>query len=124
MGEKRIAGQNRCRFVKGLMHGRPAMAQIVVVHCRQVVVNERVDVHAFDRGSGAAKRPTIDTEEAAALNDEERTQPLAASEDGIAHRCHQLALRTDRGRQQDVEFRFDERLGLAQRDFDRSCHHG
>ena len=39
-GQQRIAGQNGGGFVEGLVHGRPAAAQVVIVHRRQVVVRQ------------------------------------------------------------------------------------
>ena len=38
------------------MHGRPAAPQVVVVHRRQIVVDQRIAVHAFDRDAGAQRR--------------------------------------------------------------------
>ena len=52
MGEEGIAGQERGRFVKSLVHGRPAAPQIVVVHAGKVVMDKRVGVEAFDRDRG------------------------------------------------------------------------
>ena len=53
---QRIADENRGRFVEGAVAGRPAAAQIVVVHRRQVVVHQPVDVDEFDRAGGAVER--------------------------------------------------------------------
>ena len=55
---QRIAGQDRRRFVERLVAGRPAAAQVVVVHGRQVVVHQRVAVNQLDgagRGVDAAR---------------------------------------------------------------------
>ncbi len=46
---QRIAGQDRGRLVVGLVARGPAAAQVVVVHCRKVVVHQRVGVNQFDR---------------------------------------------------------------------------
>ena len=48
-GMERIAGEDRGRFLEGAMQGRLAAPQIVVVHARQIVVDQRIDVDAFDR---------------------------------------------------------------------------
>ena len=47
-----IAGQQRRRLAERDMTGRLAAAQHVVVHARQVVVDERIGVDQLDRGRG------------------------------------------------------------------------
>ena len=83
--QQRIAGEDRGRLVVGLVHGRLAAAHVVVVHRRQVVVDEAVAMHAFQcRGSaddaraGRAKHPRR-------LDQQERPEPLAGTEGGVAH---------------------------------------
>ena len=51
-GEQRVAGEDRGRLVERLVHGRPAAAQVVVVHGGQIVMHQRVTVQAFERGAG------------------------------------------------------------------------
>ena len=46
---QRIAGKDRGRFVEGVVHGRLAAPEVVIVHARQIVVDQRIDVDAFDR---------------------------------------------------------------------------
>jgi len=41
-GEQRIAGEDRGRFIEGLVHGRPATAQVVVVHGGEIVMHQRI----------------------------------------------------------------------------------
>ena len=79
-------------------------------------MDERVAVHEFDRGAGHQRVLAPDAEQRCGLDREERPQPLAAAEAGVAHglddavRPRDLAL--DRGsRQQPVE----QMLGLARR---------
>ena len=55
MVSKRVAGEDRGRLVKGLVHGRAAPAQVVVIHRRQIVMHERVAMHAFERASGVER---------------------------------------------------------------------
>ncbi len=43
-----IARQDRSRFVEGAMHGRLAASHVVIVHGRQIVMHQRIDVNAFD----------------------------------------------------------------------------
>ena len=53
---QRIAGQDRRAFVERLVAGRPAAAQVVVVHRRQVVVDQAVGVDQLDRGGRRVER--------------------------------------------------------------------
>ena len=46
---ERIAGEDRGAFVEGAVQGRLAAPQIVIVHARQIVVDQRIDVDALDR---------------------------------------------------------------------------
>ena len=50
--QKRVARENGGCLVEGLVHGRAAAAQIVIVHGRKVVVHERVAMDAFDGCGG------------------------------------------------------------------------
>ena len=61
--QQAVAGQDRGRLVERLVGGRPAPPQVVVVHRRQVVVHQRIAVHALQRGAdhrapGSAARRT------------------------------------------------------------------
>ena len=47
-----VAGQDRRRLAEHLVAGRPAAAQVVVVHRRQVVVDQRVGVDHLDGTGG------------------------------------------------------------------------
>jgi hypothetical protein len=50
--QQRVAGEDRERLAVDLVAGRPAAAQVVVVHRGQVVVDEAVGVDALDGGRG------------------------------------------------------------------------
>ncbi len=88
-GEQRVAGEDRGRIVIGTMQRRTAATQIVVVHRRQVVMDQRIAMHAFERGAGHQPALTRHVEQGRALHDQKRTQPLAAAEARIAHRVQQ-----------------------------------
>ena len=45
--QQRVAGQDRHAFAKCLMASRPAATQVVVVHRRQIVVDQRVGMDHF-----------------------------------------------------------------------------
>ena len=46
--QQRIARQQRQRFAEDLVAGRAPAPQIIVVHARQVVMNQRIGVDQFD----------------------------------------------------------------------------
>ncbi len=86
VGEKRIAGEDGGRIVVGLVDGRLAPAKVVVVHGRQVVMDERIAVDAFERGGHAKDGRPGHAEQSGALDHQERPQALAAVEDAVPHR--------------------------------------
>ena len=49
---QRIADENGGRFIIGAMAGGAAAAQIIIVHRRQIIVHEAVDVNELDRRGG------------------------------------------------------------------------
>ena len=49
---KAVAGEHRDRFAESLVNGRLAAAKVVIVHARQIVVDQRIDVDRLDRGAG------------------------------------------------------------------------
>ena len=57
---ERIARQNGGRLVERAVNGRSTMAQRVVIHARQIVVDQRIDVDRLDRGRHADRRRAID----------------------------------------------------------------
>ena len=50
LGEQAVAGEDRHVLAEHHVRGRAAPAQVVVVHRRQVVVDQRVGVDQLDRG--------------------------------------------------------------------------
>src|ERR1700687_4843214 len=51
-GQQRVSGQDGDGFAEFLVAGRLAAAQVVVVECRQVVVDQRIGVNHFDGAGG------------------------------------------------------------------------
>jgi hypothetical protein len=68
------------------MDGRLAAAQDVVVHARQVVMDQRIGVDQLDRARCAERRFASAVDCIGSGQHEERAQALAAVEDGVAHR--------------------------------------
>ena len=89
---KRVAGKDGGGLVESLVHGRLAAAQIVVVHGRQIVMDQRIAMHAFERCRHAQRRLAIGGKQCGTFHDQERAQALAAVQHAVAH-CRHQALR-------------------------------
>ena len=84
-GQERIAGEDGGRLVEGLMDGRAAAAEVVVVHRRQVVVDQRIAMDQLDGGGGGEAELGGDAQHPGGLDEKERPQPLAALERAVPH---------------------------------------
>ena len=100
---ERVSGENGGAFVVSAVDGRLATPEVVIVHAGQVVMDQRVDVDAFDGEAHAKRTLPVDMEEAAAGDDEQRAKPLAATDRSIAHGFVQACARVFRDRQQRTE---------------------
>ena len=110
-----VAGEDGRRLVELLVAGRLAAPQVVVVHGRQVVVDQRIGVHEFDRARGAQRRTTTATLNKVALGQHEKSaQPLAAAEAGIAHGLEDPRLSGIPLRQQTIHGALDRAGGMRQ----------
>ena len=87
--QQRVAGQDRGGVVGLLVQGRAAAAQVAVVHRRQVVMDQRIAMDAFQRRAGQQRGLARDAEHRGAFDHQKRPQPLAAAEARIAHGVHQ-----------------------------------
>ena len=76
-GQERVAGQDGGRLVVGRVEGRPAAAQIVIIHGRQIVMDQRIAMHAFKGRSDRQSTGAGDIEEARAFDHQKRAQALA-----------------------------------------------
>jgi hypothetical protein len=102
-GEQRVTGQNGGRLVEGAMAGGLAATKIVIIHRRQVVMNQRIGVQHLDRGRDSRGTGRRHGENMRHLHHQEAAQPLAAAEDGVAHRLDQPLLLPIRQGQQNIE---------------------
>src|SRR5215475_1930376 len=84
-GEKGIACEHRGCLVELDMRGRLSAAKIVVVHARQVVMDERVGVQRFDRRRHLESPLWVYAEELRGTEHQAGPQALAAGENRIAH---------------------------------------
>ncbi len=81
-----IARQNRRRLVELLVTRGPAAAQVVVIHRRQIVVDQRIGMDHFDRTRGGHGRFDVASAGLRRQQHEHRTQPLAWGQKAVAHR--------------------------------------
>ena len=81
-----VAGEHRLGDAEADVDRRLAAPEDVVVHARQVVVDQRVGVDQLDRAGGAERRAVVAVDRVGRGQDEQRPQALAAVEDGVAHR--------------------------------------
>ena len=49
LGVEAVAGEDRDRLAVRAVTGRTAAAQIIVVHCRKVIVDQRIGVDQLER---------------------------------------------------------------------------
>ncbi len=83
---QRIPGEDGHRFAEGHMAGGPAAAQLIIVHRRQIVVDQGVGVDQLHRtGRRIQRRPRVAAKLAAGV-DQQRAQAFASAEHGMAHR--------------------------------------
>jgi two-component system, OmpR family, sensor histidine kinase QseC len=85
IGQQTVAGQNGGGFVKLLVAGWFAAAEVVIVHGGEIVVNERIGMQHFKRDSGAERFFLRYAEQDGAFADKERPQAFAAVHDRIFH---------------------------------------
>lgn len=71
------------------MNGGFATTKIVIVHRGQVVMDQRIAVHALDGGRGLRRCGRIGIEQGSRLHDQKRPQPLPAIEHSVPHRGQQ-----------------------------------
>ena len=99
---QRVAGQQGAGFAKLHMHGRLAAPQHIVVHAGHVVVHQRIGMDQFRRAGCAqcrlvqcctAPRAIGGGHGVAGGQHQQRAQPLAAVQHGIAHRFAQAGRR-------------------------------
>jgi hypothetical protein len=79
------------------------MAQIVVIHRRQVVVDQRIGVDEFHRAGGSVQRFECGADRRAGRINQHRPDALAAAQHRVAHGLMQIAGMEIGGRQSLVE---------------------
>jgi hypothetical protein len=107
---QRVAGQQRCRLAECHVTRWPASPQRVVIHARQVVVDERIGVDQFDGGSRRVSGVGGGSDGFRGRVDQQRSDPLSPAERRVAHRFSEFRGGLRDRRQRTVERRFDAAL--------------
>ncbi len=89
LGEEAIAGQDRHVLAERLVAGETATPEVVVVHGRKVVVDQRVGVDQLDRRPERKHRGPGQPERAGCGEHQDGPDPLAAGQQRVAHRLLQ-----------------------------------
>ena len=114
-GQQTVAGEHCRRLVERLVASRTAAAQIVVVHTRQIVVNERIGMDHFERTRERQGVFDVAAVQAAELEHDHRTQALAARHRGVFRRLENAVVALMRlAREIALERRLDQRDIRAQ----------
>ena len=98
VGQQGITGQYGGGFVKLPVAGGAPPAQITVIHCRQIVMDEGVGMQAFN-GHRSSQWVLLCRKELADQNDQRGPDPFAACLHGVAHGLMEPG-RTRRSRRQ------------------------
>ena len=104
-GVQRIARQHRGRFVKGQVRSRLAVAHGVIVHARQVIMDQRIGMDRLDRQARPHRHGAIDAQQLGGGGEQQRAHPLAAADHRIAHGLDQPRPGVARYGQERVETR-------------------
>ena len=83
--QQRVAGQDRHRFAIDLVIRRLPAPEVVVVHRRQVVVNERVGMDQFQRAGDRHQSRRGLTHRFCRGNRQDRADPLSARHETVPH---------------------------------------
>ena len=81
-----VAGQDRFRLAEGLVNRELATPELRIVHARQIVMNQRIDVDGLDGAADAKRARTVDREQPRRRHSKQRPKPLATADRGVPHR--------------------------------------
>jgi hypothetical protein len=113
---QRVARQQCSRLAERDVAGGLAAAQDVVVHARQIVVDERVGVDYLHRRRGTVDDGRIRARHLSGGIGQERPHTLAAPQHGIAHRLVEIRQRARLRRERAVEHVLDAPLAFLRPD--------
>jgi hypothetical protein len=105
-----IAREDGGGLIEGFVARGAAASQIVVVHGRKVVMDQRIGMDHFDRAGRRIQGLKRNAEQFARGVDQRRADALAASQRRVANRLMQSCRNGRRTWQSGVERRFSARL--------------
>ncbi len=112
---QRVARQHGGCLPECAVHRGLAPAHIVIVHARQIVMDQRIDMDRLHRRSDAQRDIAVDMEQRSGRSDQQGPQPFAAANRRMAHRGIERIARIAGQREQPVKFGVYIRSNLAQR---------
>jgi hypothetical protein len=59
---ERVACEYRSCLIKGFVDSRLAASDVIIIHTRQIIMNQRIDMDALNRGRHAQRRTSIHIE--------------------------------------------------------------
>ena len=118
-GQQAVAREHRRRLVEGLVDRRLAAPQIGIIHAWQVVMDQRIGVHAFQRRCDAKRAVARHPKQVGAAQHKKRPQPLAARKSGVAHGAHQPVFGAVGRRQKLIQQAFDGPRIILKGDLER-----
>ncbi len=86
---QRVADQYGGRLVEGLVAGRPAAPQIIVIHGGKIVVYQRIHMNQFDRAGRGLDFVFRQSQRSGRRKQQRRPYALAAAQNAVAHRLVQ-----------------------------------
>jgi len=85
-GQEAVPRQNGRRLVKCLVTRRPPAPQVVVVHRRQVIMDQRIGMNQLESTGSAHRRPGIAATGFGRHQAKHRSQPLSTPQHAVTHR--------------------------------------
>jgi hypothetical protein len=113
LGIEPVAGEDRNVLAESHVIRRPAPAHVVVVHRRQVVVDERVRVDELDRGGQRQQLADVLADRTGGREGEDRPDALAARQQAVAHRLDEPVGERVLVKRQAFELVFDQAAKLV-----------
>ena len=86
---KAVAGEHSFSLTERFVDGRLAAPEVRIVHARQVVVDQRIDVDRFDRTADAHRTVAVDREQPRRRDGKQRSKAFAAPNRRMAHGLEQ-----------------------------------
>lgn len=84
-GLQGVAYKDRRRFIERPVTTRSSAPHVIVVHCREIVVDERVSVHTLDGARGGIQSLKGESERMGGGVHQKRPKTLAAAQKSVGH---------------------------------------